>query len=102
MVSLDISNKGYASPYIKSDASFILKDVNNTYVFSQEDIDLRTFYTQETQRINSSLALDNVQSGHYCLYLQIGEEYSAIRLSNSGLWDETSRANRLTCDVIIK
>lgn len=100
-LSLFIQNKGYASPYIKSDVNFILKNNDYTYTF-ENDIDLRTFYSQETKTISSNLNLDDLQSGTYCLYIEIGKNYSAIRLSNSNMWEESSKTNKLVCDIILE
>ncbi len=98
---LSIENKGFASPYIKSDVYFVLKNGEYTYIFGQ-NIDLRTFYPQETKSIKSNLSLDGLQSGDYCLYIGIGKNYSAIRLSNSNIWEESSKTNKLLCDIILK
>jgi len=100
-LSLSIRNKGYAAPYIRSDVNFILKNDTQEYSFRQ-DIDMRTFYPEETKQIESSLSLDGIPSGEYCLYMQIGENYSAIRLSNSQLWDESSKTNKLACNISLE
>jgi len=100
-LSLSIQNKGYAAPYIRSDVNFILKNDTQEYSFSQ-DIDMRTFYPKETKQIESSISLDGIPSGEYCLYLQIGKNYSAIRLSNSNLWEESSQTNKLDCTIVIE
>ncbi len=100
-LSLFIENRGYASPYIKSNVNFILKNSDYEYTF-ENNIDLRTFYSQETKSVESNLTLDDVQSGVYCLYIGIGENNSAIRLSNKDLWEEASKTNKLVCDIILE
>jgi len=100
-LSLFIKNKGYAAPYIRSDVNFILKSSTKEYVFRQ-DIDMRTFYPQEVKSINASISSESIGSGEYCLYLQIGKNYSAIRLSNNNLWEESSLTNQLACNIIIE
>jgi len=100
-LSLSIENKGYAAPYIKSNVNLILKNNTNEYTFEQ-DIDIRTFYSQEVKIIDDRLSLNNIENGEYCLYIQIGESYSAIRLSNSLLWEESSKTNKLACNIIVK
>jgi len=101
-LSLSITNKGYAAPYIESEINFILKNENNYYEFSQTDVDLRTFYPNELKKLNEDLSLLGIVNGEYCLYLQIGKSFSSIRLSNSNLWDENNLMNKLACNVIVK
>jgi biotin operon repressor len=100
-LTLSIENKGYAAPYIKSDVNFILKNSTREYTFHQ-DIDMRTFYPNGTKNIEDTISLDDIDAGTYCLYIQIGKEYTAIRLSNKDIWEESSRANKLACDIVIK
>lgn len=99
-VSLLITNKGYAPPYIKSDINFILKNNNHTYQFKQK-IDIRTFYPQKVNTVMAKIPLSDMAKGEYCLYLQIGKGYSSIRLSNNNIWDNTILANRLVCGIVI-
>ncbi len=101
IASLHIKNQGFASPYIKSDVSFILQDVNNTYEYPQEE-DLRTFYPNETSQIKHVFDVEKIKAGEYCLYLKIGEDFSSIRLANSDTWDENSSTNLLTCSIIME
>lgn len=101
-ISLSIDNKGYASPYIKSNVRFILKNDTNSYEYEPSNIDLRTFNPQELNKIEDSLNISEVVAGEYCLYIQIGEEYSSIRLSNSGLWDDELKSNKLSCDIVVE
>ncbi len=98
IVSLDIFNEGFASPYVKSDVTYVLEDVNNTYEYKQE-VDLRTFYPQETNAIKHAFDVEKIANGIYCLSLKIGESHSAIRLSNSNVWNEETLSNVLTCDI---
>lgn len=100
-LKLSIENRGYASPYIKSEVNYLLKNSSNTFVFKQS-IDTRIFYAQSLKEVDSTLALSNVVNGEYCLYLQIGKVYSAIRLSNSQLWEESSKTNKLACGIVVK
>ena len=101
ITTLSIQNGGYSAHYIKSDVSYVLQDANNTYEYTQ-DVDLRTFYSGETNKIKHSFNVANIQSGTYCLYLKIGEDYSAIRLANSNMWDEESKMNKLTCSITVE
>lgn len=100
-LSLSIKNKGYAAPYIRSDVNFILKSDTQEYSFRQ-DMDMRTFYPQETKSIEDTVSLADIESGDYCLYIQIGKNYSAIRLSNSDLWEESSKTNKLACNIVLE
>ena len=100
-LNLTLRNKGFASPYVKANVAFILKNDNNSYRFNQPSIDIRKFYAQESQSIVSSLDLEDIAKGEYKLYLQIGEGFSAIQLSNSKnsdgetMWNETLKVNML-------
>jgi hypothetical protein len=104
-VSLSLENKGFSAPYIKSTVNLILKNADNSYTFNQADIDMRKFYASETSDISDNLSLEDVESGEYCLYLQMGENFSAIRLSNSrnsdgvDIWNESLKINTLKCGI---
>jgi hypothetical protein len=104
-VVLKIENRGFASPYIPSSVNWVLKNSDQSYSFNQPTIDMRQFYASESKDISSTLPLEDVTSGEYCLYLQIGEGFSAIRLSNSqnsegvDVWDEVSKMNKLKCGI---
>ncbi len=104
-LNLTIENRGFASPYVQESVMFILKNENNTYGFAQSSIDIRKFYAQESQSIVATLPLEDVESGEYRLYLQIGEHFSAIRLSNSensdgeAMWDESLKINMLKSGI---
>jgi len=107
VVDLKIENKGFASPYIPSSVNLLLKNSEHSYTFYQPNIDMRTFYASEIKEINSKLPVEDVKTGEYCLYLQIGEGFSAIRLSNSqnsdgvDIWDEELKINKLKCEIFI-
>jgi len=103
-IKLNLTNKGYAAPYIKSDVSFILKDINtsNSYTYAVDDVDLRTFYSGESNAINKKISLQNLSTGTYCLSVQLRKNYSDVKLSNNDLWDDASKSNVLTCDIILK
>jgi len=101
-LSLFIKNEGYAAPYIDSKISFILKNNTNSYKFIQEDINIREFYSEETQKIETNISLSDLNTGEYCLYLQIGEGFSKIRLSNSDIWDIENKMDKLTCNIMVE
>jgi hypothetical protein len=100
-IELSITNKGFAAPYTNPDITFILQDENNTYAIKQSNLDLRTFYPNETKIIKTSFILDDIKSGNYSLYLGIGSSYSAIRLSNSNMWDVNTSTNKLLSNIKI-
>jgi len=100
-VALTLENKGYAAPYVKSEVNFVLKSSENTYHFRQ-DIDTRTLYPEEERILRESIDIRDIAQGEYCLYLQIGEGFSAVRLSNRDLWEESSRLNKLACSIVIE
>jgi hypothetical protein len=100
-IELSVTNKGFAAPYTNPDITFILQDENNTYAIKQSNLDLRTFYPNETKIIKTSFILDDIKSGNYSLYLGIGSSYSAIRLSNSNMWDVNTSTNKLLSNIKI-
>jgi len=99
-ISISIENKGYAAPYIDSEVNLILKNSTNSYTYRQS-IDTRTLYSNQTKELTQTISQSSIQNGDYCLYLQIGSGYSAVRLSNSSLWDENSKTNKLACEIAI-
>jgi len=104
-LNLSIENRGFASPYVNSAVSFILKNEEHTYTFAQSSIDIRKFYSQESYNILANLSITDIPTGNYTLYMKIGDGFSAIRLSNSKnsdgdeVWDETFKINRLKSDI---
>lgn len=95
---LDITNKGFSSPYVNYDVNFVLKNDTDRYSYPQS-LDTRRLYAGETKSLTQSVNTTTLKSGKYCLYLQIGSGYSSVKLSDSKLWDETTKMNKLTCGV---
>jgi hypothetical protein len=102
-IALSINNKGYAAPYTLSDVKLILKDINTTneYLFELNNTDVRTFYSQETNLIQSSISLNEVNKGEYCLYIKLSKNYANIKLSNLNMWNDEVAANLLKCEIVI-
>jgi len=100
-IKLLIQNRGFASPYIKSEMNFILDSGRKKYSYNLP-IDSRTLYANSTKELTQEIDMKKIDSGEYCLYLQIGSKNSAIRLSNKNLWDDQTKTNRLKCDITIE
>ena len=96
-VSLDISNQGYAPPYVNYPVKFILETMNYTDKFDQ-DIDTRKWYPQIKQTIYTEISVENVDKNEtYCLYLQVGTPNTYVRFANANIWSDDLEANRLFC-----
>jgi hypothetical protein len=100
-VLLSIQNRGYAAPHIHYPVSFTLSDSNNSYTFEFANFDMRSFGPLDTQSLTFPFDITNVEKGNYCLSMKIGEGSSTVKLSNSGLWDETTKSNVLACEIDI-
>ncbi|SFV51914.1 hypothetical protein MNB_SV-6-1317 [hydrothermal vent metagenome] len=99
-IKLSVQNRGFASPYIKSNMNFILDSGSKKYTY-HIPVDSRTLYVNETKELIQGVDMSRIESGEYCLYLQIGSKNSAIKLSNKNLWDSKTKTNRLKCDIVI-
>ncbi len=100
-IILSVQNRGFASPYIKSDMNFILEGGDKKYTYNIS-MDSRTLYANETKELRQEIDLSRVESGDYCLYLQIASGDSSIKLSNKEIWDDKTKTNRLKCGIIIE
>ncbi len=100
-VELSLENKGYAAPYIDYDVNFILKNEFHSYRVLNA-IDTRMFYSEKEQNLTAYIDFENIEAGAYCLYIQIGQEQSSIRFSNRDIWEETTNANKLACEIMIE
>ena len=97
-ISLSLTNKGYAPPYINYPVKFILKSMNHEYLFVNET-DTREWYPNSTQTLSQHITYDKEDDEKYCLYIQIGKTDAFVRLSNKDIWDESLKANKLLCDI---
>jgi len=100
-ITLYIRNDGFASPYIVLEPLLILKNNTQTYQFPQT-WDIRKWYPNMQQELNTTVGLDQVESGSYCLYIKLGDGFDAIRLANEEMWDENVSANKLQCEIEIE
>jgi len=100
-IDLSIQNRGFASPYIESNMKFILDSGSKKYSYDIP-IDSRTLYANSIKSFTQKIDLSSIDSGDYCLYLQIGSVNSAIKLSNKDLWDSSRKSNRLKCDIVVE
>jgi hypothetical protein len=103
-ISLNIENKGYASPYNKRPIYLVLRSKSDA---SEHKIamnaDVRTWYTG-THNISENITLpSNLKAGSYQLFLFFPDSYAsisnrpefAIRLANENLWEESTGYNNL-------
>jgi hypothetical protein len=102
LLILDLQNKGYTAPFMPIKTTLILKSDSHLYSFSQE-IDLRRFMSQTSQKIVQNISLNSIEKGSYCLYLKMEDSSFGIRLTNSDIWwDNINQMNRLACDIVIE
>lgn len=100
-IDLLLENRGFASPYIKSDMKFILDSGGRNYTFDIP-IDSRSLYAGGIKHFKEEIDLEEIDSGIYTLYLQIGDGEFAIKLSNRDLWDSGKKLNRLKSDIVVE
>jgi regulation of enolase protein 1 (concanavalin A-like superfamily) len=109
-LSLDIENKGYASPFNERSAYLILKNRVSGQVHSIKlATDIRRWFTGNIS-IQENLSLPtSVTAGEYDLFLHLPDKYQsiaarseyAIRLANTGLWDATTGYNNLNHKIVV-
>lgn len=104
-VALDISNQGYAAPYQAITANWVLHNDQQTYRFPLAQGDIRRWQAGTTVNLSDTITLVGVETGDYCLSLQMGQSWSAIRLANTvnsqgnEVWNDTDKQNLLMCQL---
>ncbi len=101
-IDLFITNYGFAAPYSKKNFIFLLKNSSNSYEFTQNDIDIRKFFSNTTLHISKTIDTSLVAKGVYSLYLKLEDSNSYIKLSDKGIWDDTLKANLIKSDIDIE
>lgn len=106
-IELDISNKGFAAPYQAINANWVLHNEDKHYAFSVTQGDIRQWQAGAIKQLSDTLPLTGIDTGEYCLSLQIGESWSAVRLANTvnnqgdEVWNATDKHNQLICNLQI-
>ena len=100
-VEFKLANEGFGAPYVPFDINFILYNSEHKYSYSV-DIDSRTLAPNKTREISQSLSLASVESGSYCLDIQLGKAPYAIHLANKDIWNSSYSSNKLKCDIEVK
>lgn len=110
-VTLQIINRGYASPFNERKAYLVLKNLDTNQVYSVlMNADPRTWLGPTELMITENLTLpNNITTGNYKLYLSLPDnspslanrpEY-AIRFANENVWDTTTGYNDLNYTISI-
>jgi len=96
-----LENRGFSSAYSDAPLSFILSNQSDKYKVLTS-VDIKKIAAGSRLFIDVDFDKSRIDSGEYCLYVQIGEGNNAIRLSNANLWDENTTSNRLLCGIEVE
>ena len=109
--SLQLENKGYASPFNERPLTIIFRHTDDGREFSYTlPGDVRTWYTGT---INLDIALDtdaSMPAGKYEVLLHLPDKYEsiskrpeyAIRLANENSWEENTGYNKLNKIIAVQ
>ncbi len=108
--SINLENKGYASPFNARPLKLIMRKENSAeeFVFDLPD-DVSKWYTG-TAKINASVPISSIMAkGSYELFLFLPDKYGsiakrpeyAIRLANENSWEANTGYNKLMTTVTI-
>ncbi|MDA1192689.1 MAG: DUF4832 domain-containing protein, partial [Candidatus Poribacteria bacterium] len=110
-VALTVQNVGFAAPYNPRDAEIVLRGtttgVERAFAL---DVDPRRWLAGASHTLTHRIALGDVPSGDYELFLNLPDpkptlrsnpDY-AIRLANQGVWDSETGYNRLLSTVRVR
>lgn len=109
-VAIDLENIGYASPYMNRDVVLVLRNKTSgdvlTYPF---DTSIQRWFTGAI-KLDETFDVSGAPAGTYELLLHLPDQHAsiserpeyAIRLANTGVWEETTGYNKLNHDVDLK
>ncbi|MES2890803.1 MAG: DUF4832 domain-containing protein [Bacteroidota bacterium] len=110
-ISINVENKGYASPYNKRPINLVLKSKDDGKVHSIIlNADVRKLFSG-VHSIKQEITLPaDVKKGNYQLFLFMPDQYTtianrpeyAIRLANEGVWDNATGYNNLNATLEVK
>ncbi|MFP7834268.1 DUF4832 domain-containing protein [Marisediminicola sp. LYQ134] len=110
LVTVDVRNDGWASPYTPRPASLrLLSDAGDVDVALDADSDARAWLPGTTTTLTATIAPDEVQSGSYELALALpsadaatrDDARFAVQFANVGTWDDTAGVNVLGQTVTV-
>lgn len=109
--SLQVANGGYASPFNPRDVNLVLRSSSNGTLYRFKlNSDPRRWLAGTTSTISQNVSLKGVPKGSYELLLSLPDpvallsnraEY-AIRLANTGVWEESTGFNKLNHTVVVQ
>ena len=109
--SLNIENKGYASPYNKRPVKLLFRNRNNGKEYSNVlTTDVRKWFPGSVSITEKIMLSADMERGSYDLFLFLPDYYPsiankpeyAIRLANANTWEETTGYNNLNTTVDVK
>jgi hypothetical protein len=108
-ISLQIENKGYASPFNARPVELILRSANGSSHSFTFNTAIQKWFPGTIQ-INQSFSIADVVAGDYELLLNLPDQHAsinkrveyAIRFANENTWEETSGYNKLNYTVRIQ
>ncbi|TZF86501.1 DUF4832 domain-containing protein (plasmid) [Pedobacter sp. BS3] len=109
--TINLINKGYASPYNARPVQLLLRKAGTQEVTTLAiDTDIRKWYTG-TVKLESAVTIPaNLEKGEYELLLNLPDAYESIaarpeysiRLANNNVWEETTGYNKLNYKIQVK
>lgn len=109
--NLQVANGGYATPYNPRDVNLVLRNASNGTLYRFKlNSDPRRWLPNQTKTISQNIVLTGVPKGSYELLLSLPDpmpllsnraEY-AIRVANTGAWEEATGFNKLNYTLVVK
>jgi len=101
-ITLNMSNNGFASPFIKYKVAYTLLNESSLKEYTYPvTMDIRKFKPKTQNSIDIEINTKEIPAGTYCVNLNIGEDINTLKLANEDIWDEELKTNKLICGVEI-
>jgi hypothetical protein len=110
-ISINVENRGYASPYNKRPLNLVLRNKTSGKEHKVAlTADVRKWFSG-TNNVKENITLPaDVEKGNYELFLSMPDQYPsianrpeyAIRLANDGVWDNATGYNKLNMVLEVK
>lgn len=108
--SINLSNKGFASPFNARAVELVLRNMENGKIFIIPcKTDIRSWFSGAIQWRETVTLPDSITAGSYALLLNLPDKYPSlskrpeysIQLANEHVWEEATGYNKLNHIVVI-